>query len=167
MGIEAKEYIAKGELVPDSLMVGLVSRELEKVGGNPWLLDGFPRSLMQAKTLQTAHPVKFVINLSVPFDVIVARLEQRWIHESSGRIYNLQYNPPKIKGKDDLTGEDLIQREDDKPESIRRRLEVFRETIEPLLEYYRNLGTLKDFQGTESSHIWQQLDQFLRSICEN
>merc|ERR1712183_964604 len=150
LGLEAKSYIAAGDLVPDKVMVGLVSSELKNLGSEPWLLDGFPRTKAQAEALQKQTPVNVVINLDVPFDTIIERVKDRWLHPGSGRIYNLVFNPPKVAGKDDKTGEDLIQREDDKPESVRNRLEVFKAGTRPVLDYFREKGILAEFKGTES-----------------
>ena len=91
------------------------------------LLDGFPRTLEQATALDNSNPVDMVINLDVPTETIVERISDRWIHPPSGRIYSYSYNPPKVEGKDDVTGEPLIQREDDRPECVRKRLETYEE----------------------------------------
>ena len=99
LGLEAKSYIAAGNLVPDSVMVGLVSGELKKLGSKPWLLDGFPRTQPQAEALQAETPVNVVVNLCVPFDTIIDRIKDRWIHPGSGRVYNLVFNPPKVSCK--------------------------------------------------------------------
>merc|ERR1712176_1352462 len=92
-------------------------------------------------------PVNVVINLDVPFETIIDRIKDRWIHPGSGRVYNLIFNPPKVAGHDDDTGEPLIQRDDDKPESVRNRLEVFKANTEPVLEYYREQGILATSTG--------------------
>jgi len=164
LGLEAKSFIAAGNLVPDSVMVGLVASELKKLGAEPWLLDGFPRTQPQAEALQAETPVNVVVNLCVPFETIIDRIKDRWIHPASGRVYNLIFNPPKVPGKDDETGEDLVQREDDKPESVRNRLEVFQASTEPVLEFYRKQGILQDFHGTESKKIWPHVESYLKSI---
>jgi len=164
LGKEAKSFIDKGDLVPDNVIVGLIASELKKLGDTPWLLDGFPRTQPQAEALQAETPVNVVVNLDVPFDTIIDRIKDRWIHPGSGRVYNLIFNPPKVAGKDDETGEDLIQRDDDKPESVRNRLEVFKANTEPVLEYYRAQGILKDFKGTESKKIWPHVEAYLKSI---
>jgi len=164
LGKEAKSFIEKGDLVPDSVMVGLIASELKKLGDQPWLLDGFPRTQPQAEALQGETPVNVVVNLDVPFETIIDRIKDRWIHPGSGRVYNLVFNPPKVAGKDDETGEDLIQREDDKPESVRNRLEVFKASTAPVLDYYRAKGILKDFHGTESKKIWPHVEDYLKSI---
>jgi len=164
LGLEAKSYISAGNLVPDNVMVGLVSSELKQLGSKPWLLDGFPRTQPQAEALQAETPVNVVVNLCVPFETIIDRIKDRWIHPASGRVYNLIFNPPKVDGKDDETGEDLVQREDDKPESVRNRLEVFQASTEPVLEFYRKQGILQDFHGTESKKIWPNVESYLKSI---
>lgn len=164
LGKEAKEFINKGALVPDETMVNLISSELKNLGDEPWLLDGFPRTIAQAEALQKETPVNVVINLDVPFDTIIDRVKDRWLHPGSGRIYNLVFNPPKVPGKDDETGEDLIQREDDKPESVLNRLEIFSSTTKPVLEFYSSMGICKDFKGTESKKIWPNVEAYLKSL---
>lgn len=163
LGKKAKSFIDRGDLVPDEVMVGLVSSELRALGGDAnWLLDGFPRTLAQAEALQKETPVNVVLHLDVPFQTIIDRVKDRWIHPGSGRVYNTLFNPPKVEGKDDETGEDLIQREDDKPESVRNRLQVFSDNTRPVLDYYAKQGVLKRFQGTESKKIWPHVDKFLK-----
>lgn len=164
LGLAAKSFIDKGNLVPDNVMVGLISSELKKLGEKPWLLDGFPRTVAQAEALQEETPVNVVVNLCVPFETIIERVKDRWIHPASGRVYNLVFNPPKVGGHDDETGEPLVQRDDDKPESVRNRLEVFQNVTEPVLEYYRKMGICQDFQGTESKKIWPHVETYLKSI---
>ncbi|CAB4054419.1 AK3 [Lepeophtheirus salmonis] len=135
LGKKAQQFVDKGELVPDDLMVDLVTSELKKKESTPWLLDGFPRTRFQAEILHERTPVDVVINLDVPFETIIDRVKDRWVHPGSGRIYNTLFNPPKVPGKDDETGEDLMQREDDKPESVRRRLEIFSDSTRPVLDF--------------------------------
>jgi len=96
LGLEAKSYISAGNLVPDNVMVGLVSSELKQLGSKPWLLDGFPRTQPQAEALQAETPVNVVVNLCVPFETIIDRIKDRWIHPASGRVYNLVFNAPKV-----------------------------------------------------------------------
>merc|ERR1711902_62966 len=148
----------------DNVMVGLISSELKKLGEKPWLLDGFPRTVAQAEALQAETPVNVVINLDVPFETIIERVKDRWIHPASGRVYNLVFNPPKVAGKDDETGESLVQREDDKPESVRNRLEVFKASTSPVLDFYREKGILADFKGTESKKIWPHVEKYLKGL---
>jgi len=164
LGLAAKSFIDKGDLVPDQVMVGLISSELKKLGEKPWLLDGFPRTVAQAEALQKETPVNVVVNLCVPFETIIDRVKDRWIHPASGRVYNLVFNPPKVEGKDDETGEPLVQRDDDKPESVRNRLQIFQNSTEPVLEFYRKMGICQDFHGTESKKIYPHVDTYLKSI---
>jgi len=166
VGKLAKQYIDKGGLVPDEVMVKLISTELKGLekANLSWLLDGFPRTRAQATALQSQTPVNVVIHLDVPFETIIGRVKDRWLHPGSGRIYNTEFNPPKVPGKDDVTGEDLIQREDDKPENVLRRLEVFSAETKPVLDFYREQGVLKEFQGTESKKIWPHVETYLKSI---
>jgi len=161
LGKEAKSFIDKGDLVPDATMVGLISGELKAMSSVNWLLDGFPRTLAQAQALQSETPVNVVIHLDVPFQTIIDRVKDRLVHPGSGRIYNLVFSPPKVEGKDDVTGEPLIQREDDKPESVRNRLQVFSDQTRPVLDYFREKGILAEFQGTESKVIYPNVKEFL------
>ena len=137
IGKEAYEYMQAGELVPDDLMIKLLiddaTPHLEE--GKSLLLDGFPRNLEQAKALEDVAHIDYVVNLDVPTETIVERIADRWIHPSSGRIYSYSYKPPKVEGLDDVTGEPLVQREDDKPASVRTRLAAYDE-VSPLLYYY-------------------------------
>lgn len=125
LGVKFEKIVNDGKLVPAEVVMSLVSAELENRESVNWMLDGFPRSLEQAKLLDAAHPIDFVVNIDVPFEVIMERLTARWCHVESGRIYNLDYNPPKVAGLDDDTGEPLVQREDDKPETVKARLELY------------------------------------------
>lgn len=159
-GKEAKQYIGSGQLVPDVLMVRLILNELKPLSQN-WLLDGFPRTVSQAESLSKQEEVSSVINLDVPFETIIQRLQGRWVHPGSGRVYNLEWNPPKEHGKDDVTGEPLIQRDDDKPETVRARLETYQKQTTPVLDYYREKGLLQEFQGTESDKIWPHVQKYL------
>ncbi|XP_020917707.1 GTP:AMP phosphotransferase AK3, mitochondrial [Exaiptasia diaphana] len=160
IGKEAKKYIDKGHLVPDNLMVDLALKELEQRKSG-WLLDGFPRTVSQAEVLSQNQTIDIVVNLDVPFETIIERIKQRWIHFASGRVYNLEFNPPKVPGKDDITGEPLIQREDDKPETVKARLQKYEEQTKPLIEYYSNLNKLQSFAGTETNVIWPMVKKYL------
>eukprot|EP00096_Caligus_rogercresseyi_P013888 TRINITY_DN6477_c0_g1_i1.p1 TRINITY_DN6477_c0_g1~~TRINITY_DN6477_c0_g1_i1.p1 ORF type:complete len:239 (-),score=74.90 TRINITY_DN6477_c0_g1_i1:52-768(-) len=166
LGRQAQSFVDNGELVPDDLMVDLVTSELKKLESSPWLLDGFPRTRHQAEILHDRTPVDVVINLDVPFETIIDRVKDRWVHPASGRIYNTLFNPPKVPGKDNETGEDLMQREDDKPESVRRRLEIFSESTKPVLDFYRSKGLCSDFKGTESKKIWPYVQEHLSTVIK-
>jgi len=163
IGIEAKQFMEQGRLVPDKLMIDLVMDDatpyLEQ--GKSLLLDGFPRTLEQAVALDKTVDVDLVINLDIPTDTIVGRIADRWIHAPSGRIYSYLYNPPKDHGLDDITGEPLVQREDDKPEFVRRRLDQYDEVTSPLVGYYEEKGVLQTFQGTMSDVIYPGVKEWL------
>ncbi|MCL4123170.1 UNVERIFIED_CONTAM: hypothetical protein GTU68_016569, partial [Idotea baltica] len=115
VGLEAEKYMKSGQLVPDNVMLKLITSELARLQATPWLLDGFPRTLSQAQMLSEHTKMDLVLSLDVPSQVIIDRIKDRWIHEPSGRVYNTLFNPPKTQGKDDLTGESLKQRPDDAP----------------------------------------------------
>jgi nucleoside-triphosphate--adenylate kinase len=161
LGKEAKKYIENGQLVPDVLMVDLISEELKKLQGRNWLLDGFPRTASQAKTLHGREPVDVVISLDVPAEVIVDRIKGRLSHPASGRIYHTEFNPPKKPGVDDVTGEPLVQRADDNPETVRKRLDTYAATMAPLVEFYKSVGILETFPGRETNQIWPKVYDFL------
>jgi len=124
--------------------------------------------LLQAKALSSTQKIDFVINLDVPFETIRQRLEKRWIHKPSGRVYHTDWSPPKAAGLDDVTGEELIQREDDKPATVQWRLKPYDNMTKPLIEYYKKQGVLHSFYGTESNiiypHIKSTLLDFLREV---
>lgn len=162
-GVKVKQFVNKGHLVPDKLMISLITSELRLLENNNWLLDGFPRTKEQAEELFANEPIDAALNLIVPIDIIIERVKGRWIHERSGRIYNIEYSPPKVMGKDDVTGEDLIQRPDDQPEAVRKRLQVYSDSINPVLEFYRKEGILKDFRGNTSNEIWPHVYNFLKN----
>ncbi len=139
LGQQAKRYMDAGQLVPDEVIVGLVKERIREADcENGFLLDGFPRTVAQADALKAASvDIDAVIEIDVPDEVIVERLSGRRVHPASGRTYHIKYNPPRQEGVDDETGEPLIQRDDDKPETIRKRLAVYHEQTAPLVDYYR------------------------------
>ncbi|KAJ2848901.1 Adenylate kinase 2 [Coemansia brasiliensis] len=165
-GQQAAAAVSKGLLVSDEIIVELIRTELDKISGNNWLLDGFPRNLAQAQALDrmletSGQPLNAVINLQVPESVILQRIVERYVHVPSGRVYNLSYNPPKVPGRDDLTGEPLEHRPDDNPEAFKRRLEQYHKLTEPLLDYYQQKGVLTSFAGDTSDIIFPQFYAFL------
>ena len=143
LGQEAERYMSSGELVPDALIIALVKDRIAQADcANGFLLDGFPRTIPQAQALDDAGvAIDEVIALDVDDEEIVNRLSGRRVHEASGRIYHVEYNPPKVAGQDDQTGDALIQREDDKEETVRRRLEVYRAQTRPLVDFYQGLAS--------------------------
>lgn len=139
LGKQAKTLMEAGQLVPDDLIIALVKDRVAQADcANGFLLDGFPRTLPQADALKAAGIViDYILEFDVPDDVIVERMSGRRVHQASGRSYHIVYNPPKVAGKDDVTGEDLIIRADDKPETVLDRLKVYHSTTQPLVDYYQ------------------------------
>ena len=138
MGVAAKKVMDQGALVSDDIIIGLVKERLKQPDcQRGYLFDGFPRTIPQAEALRAAGvPLDFVLEIDVPDEEIVARMSGRWVHLASGRTYHVKFNPPKVSGKDDATGEALTQREDDKEETVRKRLQVYHSQTEPLVAYY-------------------------------
>ncbi|XP_017265937.1 GTP:AMP phosphotransferase AK3, mitochondrial [Kryptolebias marmoratus] len=161
LGLLMKSCIDQGQLVPDAIMSRIILNDLRRIDHSGWLLDGFPRTVSQAEALDNAYMIDTVINLNVPFLTIKERLTSRWTHIASGRVYNTDFNPPKVTGLDDVTGEPLVQRDDDKPETVTRRLKGYETQTEPVLEYYRSKGVLETFSGTETNKIWPHVEAFL------
>ena len=138
LGIEAKKVMDAGELISDEIIIGLVKeRVAESDCANGYLLDGFPRTIPQADAMKENNiNVDYVVEIDVDDNEIVQRMAGRRMHMASGRTYHIQYNPPKVEGKDDQTGEDLVQRDDDKEETVKQRLGVYHEQTKPLIDYY-------------------------------
>jgi len=166
LGLEAKQFMDSGALVPDQLIIELVKERIQNEDCKQgFLLDGFPRTIPQAEAMKQAFiSIDIVIEIDVPDNVIVERLSGRRTHLASGRIYHIQNNPPKIQDKDDISGEPLVQRDDDKKETILKRLDVYHSQTKPLIDYYskwaasenkglryikiNGLGDVKDIQKT-------------------
>lgn len=162
-----------GNLVPDSMMLDLISSEFKSKGWLPnntlssqptsispnasFILDGFPRTVAQAGSLDKIVPVNFVVHLLTPPSVILSRIASRWVHEPSGRVYNTGFNAPKVPGKDDVTGEPLTQRQDDSIDTWKQRLQKFEETSKDLLEHYDRQGCLWRVEGNSSDEISPKL----------
>ena len=145
LGKEAKKVMDAGQLVSDDIIIGLVKERLREPDcKRGYLFDGFPRTIPQAEALKQAGiGLDYVLEIDVPDADIITRMTGRRVHPASGRVYHLQFNPPKSEGKDDATGEALIQRDDDKPETVKKRLEVYRKQTRPLVDYYTALPTVK------------------------
>jgi adenylate kinase len=122
-----------------------------------FILDGFPRTYSQATQLDTLIPINFVVSLKTPFSAILDRIANRWVHAPSGRVYNTTFHPPKVPGRDDVTGEPLTKRADDDEQTWRARFQKFEETSEPLLEHYAKKGVLWEVQGNTSDEISPKL----------
>lgn len=138
LGKQAKALMDEGKLVPDELTVALVKDRIAQPDcANGFLLDGFPRTIPQADALKDAGvKIDFVLEFDVADEVIVERMSGRRVHQPSGRTYHVVYNPPKVEGKDDVTGEELIIRQDDKPETVLERLAIYHKQTKPLIAYY-------------------------------
>ncbi len=138
LGIQAKAVMDSGALVSDDIIIGLVKERIKEADCvNGFLFDGFPRTIPQADAMKAAGvKLDFVLEIDVPFDAIIERMSGRRSHPASGRTYHVKFNPPKVEGKDDLTGEALIQRDDDKEETVKKRLDVYSAQTRPLVDYY-------------------------------
>ena len=140
LGLQAKAVMDSGALVSDDIIIGLVKERIKEADcANGFLFDGFPRTIPQADAMKAAGvKLDYVLEIDVPFDAIIERMSGRRSHPASGRTYHVKFNPPKAAGKDDVTGEDLIQREDDKEETVKKRLQVYSDQTRPLVDYYSN-----------------------------
>ena len=140
LGMKAKKLMDAGQLVPDDVILDLVKRRIEEpdcAGG--FLFDGFPRTLAQAEAMKNAGlQIDYVIEIAVPDEEIIQRMSGRRVHPASGRTYHVKFNPPNVADKDDLSGEPLILRQDDQPETVKQRLHVYHAQTQPLIEYYSN-----------------------------
>jgi adenylate kinase len=143
LGIAAKKIMDAGGLVSDDIIIGLVKDRLTQPDcSKGYLFDGFPRTIPQAQAMKDAGvPIDYVLEIDVPFDAIIDRMSGRRVHPASGRTYHVSFNPPKVEGKDDVTGEALIQRDDDKEETVRKRLQVYNDQTRPLVDYYSTWAT--------------------------
>jgi adenylate kinase len=140
LGLKAKEYMDAGKLVPDDVIIGLVKERIKEPDcESGFLFDGFPRTIPQADAMKEAGvPIDAVVDIDVPDEEIIKRMSGRRVHLASGRTYHVVFNPPKEEGKDDETGEPLIQRDDDQEETVRKRLDVYHAQTEPLVSYYQD-----------------------------
>ena len=167
LGKLAQTYMTKGELVPDDVTIAMVKERLSRPDcAKGAVLDGFPRTPAQAEALnkilaEMNAKVDLVPLISVPNDVLVERLSGRWMSKS-GRVYHALYNPPKVKWVDDIDGTPLYQREDDKPETVQRRIDVYYEQTAPLIDYYRQAGLLVEIDGTQE--IEKVTEDILKAI---
>lgn len=149
LGLQVKDVMAKGGLVSDDIIIALIQERLAQADCvKGFLLDGFPRTIPQAEALKQAGVVlDQVLEIAVEDEEIVQRLSGRRVHSGSGRVYHIQHNPPKEAGKDDETGEALIQREDDQEDTIRKRLAIYHDQTKPLVDFYQNLGAAEGKPG--------------------
>lgn len=142
LGLAAKKVMDAGELVSDDIIIGLVKERIAQADcKNGFLFDGFPRTIPQADALKDAGvDIDYVLEIDVPDSAILERMSGRRVHPASGRSYHIKFNPPKVEGKDDVTGEDLVQRDDDKEETVQKRLKVYHDQTEALVGYYDELA---------------------------
>jgi len=155
LGLAAKKVMDSGQLVSDDIIIGLVKERLKEPDcANGYLFDGFPRTIPQAEAMRTsAVAIEYVVEIDVPDAEIIARMSGRRVHPASGRTYHVQFNPPKDPGKDDETGEELIQRADDKEETVKSRLQVYHSQTRPLIDYYSRWAVGGDAAAPKSRKI--------------
>lgn len=146
LGLEAKKVMDAGQLVSDDIIIGLVKDRIKEPDcAKGFLFDGFPRTIPQAEAMKAAGvDIDYVVEIDVDDAEIIKRMSGRRVHLASGRTYHVVFNPPKVAGKDDVTGEDLIQRDDDQEETVRKRLEVYHAQTEPLVDYYSKWAAAGD-----------------------
>ena len=171
IGMQAKSIIDKGELVSDEIVIGIVRDRIFSTECEcGYMLDGFPRTLAQAEKLDQIltdrnQKIDVVFRLCVPDDMAIRRIAGRRFHITSGRSYNIEFNPPKIEGRDDITGEKLVQREDDKEEIVQSRLNTYHELTEPLVRYYQKQGIIKAIDGAGSpENIYAEIKKSLNEV---
>lgn len=155
LGLEAKKLMDGGSLVPDEVIIGLVKDRIRQPDcAKGFLFDGFPRTLPQAEAMKQAGvPIDYVLEIDVPDEEIIRRMGGRRVHLASGRTYHVVFNPPRVAGKDDVTGEDLIQRDDDREETVKKRLEVYHSQTQPLTDYYSRWAASGDRKAPQCVKI--------------
>ena len=155
LGLAAKQVMDAGGLVSDEIIIGLVSDRLQQDDCQAgYLFDGFPRTLPQAEAMKVAGvALDYVLEIDVADEEIIERMSGRRVHPGSGRTYHIRFNPPRVAGKDDVTGEDLMQRDDDQEETVRKRLQVYHSQTKPLLDYYRDWAASGDPRAPKCRRI--------------
>lgn len=155
LGLEAKKIMDAGGLVRDDIIIGLVKDRLKEPDcAKGYMFDGFPRTIPQAEAMKEAGvPIDYVLEIDVPDSEIVTRMSGRRVHVASGRTYHVRFNPPKVEGKDDVTGEPLIQRDDDQEETVKKRLDVYHSQTKPLVEYYSKWAAAGDAKAPKYRRI--------------
>ncbi|MGO4890138.1 adenylate kinase [Anaerobacillus sp. MEB173] len=171
LGLKAKTFMDAGNLVPDEVTIGIVRERLSKDDcAKGFLLDGFPRTVAQADALENilsdlGRKIDYVINVEVPKEDLMERLTGRWVSPTSGASYHVIFNPPKVEGICDKDGSKLIQREDDKPETVAQRLEVNIKQTQPLIDFYTEKGYLKNVDGKQDiNKVFEDIDQLLKGL---
>ena len=155
MGLAAKQVMDAGGLVSDEIIIGLVKERIAQSDcANGFLFDGFPRTIPQADAMKNAGvKLDLVLEIDVPDEAIIERMSGRRVHPASGRTYHLKFNPPKVSGKDDATGEELVQRADDSEATVRHRLDVYQNQTRPLVDYYASWAKAGDAQAPRYARI--------------
>lgn len=173
LGKEAKSFMDKGELVPDEVTIGIVRERLSKDDCQKgFLLDGFPRTIAQAEALENLlkdmnESLDYVLHIDVPTDQLVERLTGRRVCPTCGATYHVIYNPPKVEGKCDKDGSELIQREDDQPDTVRKRLDVNIEQTQPMLDFYKEKGYLVTIEGDQDiNQVFKDIDEKLGGLSK-
>ena len=164
LGLAAKEVMDKGQLVSDDIIIGLVKERLTQPDcANGFLFDGFPRTIPQAEALQAAGiPIDFVLEIAVPDEEIVTRMSGRRVDPVSGRTSHIKHNPPKVEDICDVCGAKLVLRDDDKPETVTKRLSVYHEQTKPLIDFYKKEGVLREVDGTQDlNDVFQAITEIL------
>lgn len=156
LGVEAKKIMDSGALVRDDIIIALVQERLrDRDCERGYLFDGFPRTIPQAEAMKDAGvPIEFVLEIAVPDEAIIERMSGRRVHAASGRTYHVKFNPPKVEGRDDATGEPLIQRDDDREDTVRKRLDVYHAQTEALVRYYGDWAA----KGLPSAPQYRKID---------
>jgi adenylate kinase len=176
LGLKAQEFMRQGQLVPDDLIIAMVKERLAaKDCESGYLLDGFPRTLVQAQSmLDEGIDLDHVIEIQVPDAEIIKRISGRRVHPNSGRVYHVNYHPPKQDNLDDVTGEPLLQRDDDKEDVIKKRLAVYHEQTAPLIDFYRFAKAKPQSQHLPAYHVVDGMgdvrqiqDSIIQAICKN
>ncbi|MFC0469725.1 adenylate kinase [Halalkalibacter kiskunsagensis] len=171
LGLKAKSYMDAGELVPDEVTIGIVRDRLtEDDCKDGFLLDGFPRTVAQAEALEDlldsmGRKIDFVLNVDVPEKLLLDRLTGRRVSPTSGKTYHVIFNPPKVEGVCDVDGKELVQRDDDKPETVKKRLEVNQKQAKPLVDFYTKKGYLRDINGDQDiNKVFEDIDGLLKGL---
>lgn len=164
-GQRASSFLRKGELIPDSIVNGVLFEEIRR-RGDKLILDGYPRSMAQLKAIEEVSPLDLVVELNLPKKVLIDRLSKQLVHPASGRTYNVDFDPPKVEGKDDITGEPLFKREDDAAEVVRRRLEVHDKTEKKVVDYYRSHGVCMTLSGDSSSAVFHTVADTMHEMLK-
>nr|CDJ98415.1 Adenylate kinase domain containing protein [Haemonchus contortus] len=164
-GRRVASFVHNGELIPDNIVDPFLLGEVRRAGSK-LILNGFPRSMCQVTLLEKVAPLDLVVELKVPKEILIERLSKRLVHPGSGRTYNLDYNPPKVAGKDDITGEPLIKRDDDAIETVRHRLELHEQTENRVFDYYRTRGVGVEVYGETSSALFQAVSRIIDDLLK-